>query len=81
MGFFNQPKPRRFNHIYQYVDERKERIEKLKHADASHQSSRQSIHEAFRSRRSNRPDNRTWQSIGLIVIILLFFLLLLSSLT
>lgn len=26
MGFFNQRKPRRFNHQYIYVDERKERL-------------------------------------------------------
>ena len=26
LGFFKQPKPRRFSHPYQYVNERKERI-------------------------------------------------------
>ena len=29
MGFFKQPKPRRFSHPYQYVDERKERIKEI----------------------------------------------------
>lgn len=29
MGFFNQPKPRRFNHQYIYVDERKERLKEM----------------------------------------------------
>ena len=30
MIFFNLPKPRRFHHEYIYVDERKERLNKLK---------------------------------------------------
>lgn len=30
MIFFNLPKPRRFHHEYIYVDERKERLSKLK---------------------------------------------------
>ena len=29
MGFFNQRKPRRFNHQYIYVDERKERLREM----------------------------------------------------
>ena len=29
MGFFKQPKPRRFSYPYQYVDERKERIKDI----------------------------------------------------
>ena len=29
MGFFNQPKPRRFNHQYIYVDERRERLREM----------------------------------------------------
>ena len=29
MGFFKQPKPRRFSHPFQYVDERKERIKEI----------------------------------------------------
>ena len=30
MGMFTMPKPRRFNHPYIYVDERKERLNKYK---------------------------------------------------
>ena len=29
MGFFNQRKPRRFNHQYIYVDERRERLQAM----------------------------------------------------
>ena len=29
MGFFNQRKPRRFNHQYIYVDERRERLQAI----------------------------------------------------
>ena len=29
LGFFKQPKPRRFSHPYQYVNERKERIKEI----------------------------------------------------
>ena len=29
MGFFNQRKPRRFNHQYIYVDERRERLREM----------------------------------------------------
>ena len=29
MGFFRQPTPRRFNHPYIYVDDRKERLQQL----------------------------------------------------
>ncbi len=29
MGFFKQPKPRRFSHPYQYVDVRKERLKEI----------------------------------------------------
>ena len=30
MGLFRQPKPRRFRHPYIYVDERKERLERMR---------------------------------------------------
>lgn len=30
MGLFRQPKPRRFHHPYIYVDERKERLERMR---------------------------------------------------
>ena len=30
MNFFNQPKPRKFHHEFIYVDERRERLERLK---------------------------------------------------
>ncbi len=30
MNFFNQPKPRKFHHEFIYVDERRERLERLR---------------------------------------------------
>ena len=33
LGFFKQPKPRRFSHPYQYVNERKERIKEIENLD------------------------------------------------
>ncbi len=65
MNFFNMPKPRRFEHKYIYVDERKERLHKSFTADMKH------IH--WRERRGR--GGCLTLNIGLFAIILLVLLI------
>ena len=56
MNLFQQPRPRRFNHKYIYVDERKERLKKIEQLAREklgltpHKPlDREQIHQAFRA--------------------------------
>ena len=84
MNLFQQPRPRRFNHKYIYVDERKERLQKIEQQAretlglAPHKPlDREQIHQAFRATmphlsKKKRRNNGTNQLMALFYLILLF---------
>ncbi len=90
MNFFHQPKPRRFEHINIYADDRKERIRKLE-AQADRQSGntgfdteavRKRLHESFtgdmrhlRKRERRRTAGGVSTNAGIIAIIFLVILI------
>ena len=65
MNFFNMPKPRRFEHKYIYVDERKDRLHNSFTADMKH----------IRRRERRGRGGCLALNFGLIVIILLVMLI------
>ena len=92
MNLFQQPRPRRFNHKYIYVDERKERLQKIeqqareKLGFTPHKPlDREQIHQAFRAatphlskkKRRNNGANQLIQVILLLFLLALFYLILL----
>ena len=92
MGFFNQPKPRRFNHQYIYVDERKERLKEIeerairtKQGSTQPSDTEKTTEERIRGKfveqtshlkRQQDRDRTTFSKALLIILILLLGLLL-----
>ena len=92
MNLFQQPRPRRFNHKYIYVNERKERLQKIEQQAREtlgltpHKPlDREQIHQAFRAtmphlskkKRRNNGANQLIQVILLLFLLALFYLILL----
>ena len=92
MNLFRQPRPRRFNHKYIYVNERKERLQKIEQQAREtlgltpHKLlDREQIHQAFRAamphlskkKRRNNGANQLIQVILLLFLLALFYLILL----
>jgi len=92
MNLFQQLRPRRFNHKYIYVDERKERLQKIEQQAretlglAPHKPlDREQIHQAFRAtmphlskkKRRNNGANQLIQVVLLLFLLALFYLILL----
>lgn len=92
MNLFQQTRPRRFNHKYIYVDERKERLQKIEQQAREklgltpHKPlDREQIHQAFRTtmphlskkKRRNNGTNQLIQVVLLLFLLALFYLILL----
>lgn len=91
MGFFNQRKPRRFNHQYIYVDERKERLREmeerairakrdLEDPSETEKTTEERIRGKFveqtsHLRRQQGRDNSAFPKLLLIILILLLVIL------
>ena len=78
MIFFNLPKPRRFHHEYIYVDERKERLNKLKEqvkleseGEKAMEANDRKISFDFHSERNTRQkaNNRFMTIVGIAVVL------------
>lgn len=90
MNLFQQPKPRRFEHINIYADDRKERIKELERQTELQSSNtgfdadamRKRLHESFtcdmrhlRKRERRRATGGVSMNIGIIAIIFLVILI------
>lgn len=85
MIFFNLPKPRRFHHEYIYVDERKERLNKLKEqvkleseGEKAMEANDRKISFDFHSERNTRQkaNNRFMTIVGIAVVLTILAVLL-----
>ena len=91
MSFFRQPRPRRFHHEYIYVDERKERLQRIEQRAketlglATHRPvDREQLHEAFKAamphmacrKRRHSPARQLLETGFLAFLLVLFSLLL-----
>ena len=85
MIFFNLPKPRRFHHEYIYVDERKERLNKLKEQVSLKNKSEKEIDTNnwkssfdFHSERNTRQkaNNRFMTIVGIAAVLTILAVLL-----
>lgn len=85
MIFFNLPKPRRFHHEYIYVDERKERLNKLKEqvkleseGEKAMEANDRKISFDFHSERNTRQkaNNRFMTIVGIAAVLTILAVLL-----
>lgn len=85
MIFFNLPKPRRFHHEYIYVDERKERLNKLKEqvklegeGEKAMKINNRKISFDFHSERNTRQkaNNRFMTIVGIAAVLTILAVLL-----
>lgn len=85
MMFFNLSKPRRFHHEYIYVDERKERLNKLKEqvkleseGEKAMEANDRKISFDFHSERNTRQkaNNRFMTIVGIAVVLTILAVLL-----
>lgn len=85
MMFFNLPKPRRFHHEYIYVDERKERLNKLKEqvkleieGEKAMEANDRKISFDFHSERNTRQktNNRFMTIVGIAAVLTILAVLL-----
>ena len=85
MIFFNLPKPRRFHHEYIYVDERKERLNKLKElvkleseGERAMEANDRKISFDFHSERNTRQEvnNRFMTIVGIAAVLTILAVLL-----
>ncbi|ATV52744.1 hypothetical protein [Prevotella intermedia] len=85
MIFFNLPKPRRFHHEYIYVDERKERLNKLKEqvkleskGERAMEANDRKISFDFHSERNTRQkaNNRFMIIVGIAAVLTILTVLL-----
>ena len=85
MIFFNLPKPRRFHHEYIYVDERKERLNKLKEqvkleseGERAMETNDRNISFDFHSERNTRQkaNNRFMTIVGIAAVLTILAVLL-----
>ena len=90
LGFFKQPKPRRFSHPYQYVNERKERIKEIEMRAKEElglldkeQLSGSKIKGSFlqaathTSQHISRCQTGTWQTqVGLLVLLIIILIVI-----
>ncbi|PIN28835.1 hypothetical protein [Prevotella intermedia] len=85
MIFFNLPKPRRFHHEYIYIDERKERLNKLKEqvkleseGEKAMEANDRKISFDFHSERNTRQkaNNRFMTIVGIAVVLTILAVLL-----
>lgn len=85
MIFFNLPKPRRFHHEYIYVDERKERLNKLKEqvkleseGERAMEANDRKISFDFHSERNTRQkaNNRFMTIVGIAAVLTILAVLL-----
>lgn len=85
MIFFNLPKPRRFHHEYIYVDERKERLNKLKEqvkleieGEKAMEANDRKISFDFHSERNTRQkaNNRFMTIVGIVAALTILAVLL-----
>ena len=85
MIFFNLPKPRRFHHEYIYVDERKERLNKLKEqvkleseGEKAMEANDRKICFDFHSERNTRQkaNNRFMTIVGIAAVLTILAVLL-----
>ncbi len=85
MIFFNLPKPRRFHHEYIYVDERKERLNKLKElvkleseGERAMEANDRKISFDFHSERNTRQkaNNRFMTIVGIAAVLTILAALL-----
>ncbi|GAB6976527.1 hypothetical protein [Prevotella falsenii] len=85
MIFFNLPKPRRFHHEYIYVDERKERLSKLKNrvkleieGGKAMETNDKKVSFNFHSERNTRQkaNNRFMMIVGIATVLTILAVLL-----
>lgn len=85
MIFFNLPKPRRFHHEYIYIDERKERLNKLKdqvklesEGEKAMEANDRKISFDFHSERNTRQkaNNRFMTIVGIAAVFTILAVLL-----
>ena len=73
MNLFQQPRPRRFNHKYIYVDERKEPLDR----EQIHQAFRATMPHLSKKKRRYNGTNQLIQVVLLLFLLALFYLILL----
>ena len=77
MGMFKMEKPRRFNHQYIYVDERKEKLQKLEEKEFSPEDIRGKFVEGTKHLKRRKESGRkpmTYGALFVAILVLLYIL-------